>query len=82
MRPLLSLRHVVEPRLSDQWFVRMKRLARRRSRPIATARLSFVPERWGPVYDQWMAGIRDWCISRQIWWGHRFRSGNVTPAAR
>jgi valyl-tRNA synthetase len=62
---------VVEPRLSDQWFVRMKRLAAPALAAYRNGTLSFVPERWGPVYDQWMAGIRDWCISRQIWWGHR-----------
>ena len=62
---------VVEPRLSDQWFVRMKRLAAPALAAYRNGALSFVPERWGPVYDQWMAGIRDWCISRQIWWGHR-----------
>jgi valyl-tRNA synthetase len=62
---------VVEPRLSDQWFVRMQRLAEPALAAYRDGSLSFVPERWGPVYEQWMAGIRDWCISRQIWWGHR-----------
>ena len=62
---------VVEPRLSDQWFVRMQRLAQPALAAYRDGTLSFVPERWGPVYEQWMAGIRDWCISRQIWWGHR-----------
>ncbi len=62
---------VVEPRLSDQWFVRMQRLAEPALAAWREGRLRFVPERWGEVYGQWMAGIRDWCISRQLWWGHR-----------
>ncbi len=62
---------VVEPRLSDQWFVRMKRLAEPALAAYRSDRLRFVPERWGEVYAQWMEGIRDWCISRQLWWGHR-----------
>jgi valyl-tRNA synthetase len=62
---------VVEPRLSDQWFVRMQRLAEPALAAYQSGRLRFVPERWGPVYQQWLTGIRDWCISRQLWWGHR-----------
>ena len=62
---------VVEPRLSDQWFVRMKRLGEAAHAAYRDGSLSFVPDRWGTVYDQWMSGIRDWCISRQLWWGHR-----------
>jgi valyl-tRNA synthetase len=62
---------VVEPRLSDQWFVRMKPLAEPALAAYREGRLRFVPERWGEVYAQWMEGIRDWCISRQLWWGHR-----------
>ncbi len=62
---------VVEPRLSDQWFVRMQPLAAASLAAHRGGRLRFVPERWGPVFEQWMTGIRDWCISRQIWWGHR-----------
>ena len=62
---------VIEPRLSDQWFVRMKRLAEPALAAYREGRLRFVPERWGGVYAQWMENIRDWCISRQLWWGHR-----------
>ncbi|HEX9895681.1 MAG TPA: valine--tRNA ligase [Gemmatimonadales bacterium] len=62
---------VVEPRLSDQWFVRMQRLAEPALQAYRQGVLRFVPERWGPVYEQWLTGIRDWCISRQLWWGHR-----------
>jgi valyl-tRNA synthetase len=62
---------VVEPRLSDQWFVRMAPLAAPALRAYRDGRLRFIPERRGDEYAQWMENIRDWCISRQLWWGHR-----------
>ena len=62
---------VVEPRLSDQWFVRMAPLAQPALAAYQDGRLRFIPERRGDEYQQWMEGIRDWCISRQLWWGHR-----------
>ena len=62
---------MVEPRLSPQWFVRMKPLARPAIEAVKDGRIRFVPERWTKVYLEWMENIRDWCISRQIWWGHR-----------
>jgi len=62
---------VVEPRLSLQWFVKMKPLARPAIEAVKEGRIQFVPERWTKVYLDWMENIRDWCISRQIWWGHR-----------
>ena len=62
---------VVEPRLSDQWFVRMRPLAEPALEAYRAGRLAFVPERWGKVYEEWLTGIRDWNISRQLWWGHR-----------
>ena len=62
---------IIEPRLSPQWFVKMKPLAEPALQVFEEGRIEFVPERWGNVYRQWMDGIRDWCISRQIWWGHR-----------
>ena len=62
---------VVEPRLSLQWFVRMKPMARPAIEAVKDGRIRFVPERWTKVYMDWMENIRDWCISRQIWWGHR-----------
>ena len=62
---------VVEPRLSDQWFVRMKPLAEPALAAWREGRVRFIPEHRGLEYAQWMEGIRDWCISRQLWWGHR-----------
>lgn len=62
---------VVEPRLSPQWFVNMKPLAKPAIEAVRDGRIKFVPERWTKVYLDWMENIRDWCISRQIWWGHR-----------
>jgi valyl-tRNA synthetase len=62
---------VVEPRLSPQWFVKMKPLAGPALRAVKDGKVKFVPERWTKVYLEWMENIRDWCISRQIWWGHR-----------
>ena len=72
-----SVRHcyrcdtVVEPRLSDQWFVRMQPLAEKALAVLRSGELRIVPDRWEAVYVNWLAGIRDWNISRQIWWGHR-----------
>ena len=62
---------VVEPRLSDQWFVRMQPLADKALRALREGHLRILPERWEAVYVNWLEGIRDWNISRQIWWGHR-----------
>ena len=62
---------VVEPRLSDQWFVKMAPLAKPALEAYRDGTLTFVPERRGVEYALWMENIRDWCISRQIWWGHR-----------
>jgi valyl-tRNA synthetase len=62
---------VVEPYLSEQWFVRMKPLAREAIAAVQDGRIVFHPGRWKKVYMNWMENIRDWCISRQIWWGHR-----------
>ena len=62
---------VVEPRLTAQWFVRAGPLAEPAVRAVETGAVRFVPENWAKVYFQWMHDIEDWCISRQIWWGHR-----------
>ncbi len=61
----------IEPRLSDQWFVRMEPLARPALAAYRDGTIRFVPERRGEDYTAWLEGIRDWCISRQLWWGHR-----------
>jgi valyl-tRNA synthetase len=62
---------VVEPRLSDQWFVKMKPLAEPALQAVHDRRIRILPERWEAVYINWLEGIRDWNISRQLWWGHR-----------
>lgn len=62
---------VVEPSLSDQWYVKMKPLAERAKLAVQSGEVVFHPERWKKVYIHWLDEIRDWCISRQLWWGHR-----------
>ncbi len=62
---------VVEPYLSDQWFVRMQPLAVPALAVLREGKLSITPARWEKVYAHWLENVRDWCISRQIWWGHR-----------
>jgi valyl-tRNA synthetase len=61
----------VEPRLSMQWFVRIKPLADPAIEAVEKGDIRFVPESWSKTYFEWMRNIRDWCISRQLWWGHR-----------
>jgi valyl-tRNA synthetase len=62
---------VLEPLLTDQWFVDIKPLARPAIQAVETGRVRFIPELWSAVYYEWMHNIKDWCISRQLWWGHR-----------
>jgi len=62
---------VVEPLISTQWFVRMKTLAEPAIAAVESGRIEFIPENWTKTYYEWMYHIRDWCISRQLWWGHR-----------
>ena len=62
---------VVEPYLTDQWFVKVAPLAEEAIRAVEDGRIRFVPENWEKTYFEWMRNIQDWCISRQIWWGHR-----------
>jgi valyl-tRNA synthetase len=62
---------VVEPRLSEQWFVKMQPLAAPALQAWRDGEVRFHPERFGRIYEHWMENIRDWCISRQLWWGHR-----------
>ncbi|RLE29398.1 valine--tRNA ligase, partial [Candidatus Acetothermia bacterium] len=61
----------VEPLVSTQWFVKMKPLAEPAIQAVKEGKIRFIPERWTKVYFEWLENIRDWCISRQLWWGHR-----------
>ena len=62
---------VIEPYLSDQWFVKMEELAKPAVEALKSGKLRFHPEYWSKTYLHWLENIRDWCISRQLWWGHR-----------
>ena len=63
-------RTVVEPLVSMQWFVGMKPLAEKAIAAVESGRIRMVPENWTKTYFEWMRNIRDWCVSRQLWWGH------------
>jgi valyl-tRNA synthetase len=76
---------IVEPMLTDQWFVKARPLAAPALEAVARGEIRFVPENWTAVYNQWLTHIEDWCISRQLWWGHRIpawydEAGNVFVA--
>lgn len=76
---------IIEPMLTDQWYVAMEGLAKRGLEVVAQGNVRFTPENWTHVYNQWLENIQDWCISRQLWWGHRIpawydEDGNVTVA--
>ncbi|MDY3229016.1 MAG: valine--tRNA ligase [Kiritimatiellia bacterium] len=77
---------VVESRLSKQWFVKMKPLAEPAIAAVKSGEVRFVPDRWSKIYYNWMENIQDWCISRQLWWGHRipayFVSANASEELR
>jgi valyl-tRNA synthetase len=62
---------VVEPMLTDQWFVKMETLAAAGLQAVASGDVRFVPANWTTTYNQWLDNIQDWCVSRQLWWGHR-----------
>jgi len=76
----------VEPRFSDQWFIRMKELAKPAIEVVKNGKIEILPKRWEKVYYNWLNNIRDWCISRQLWWGHRIPvyycndCGNITAS--
>ena len=63
--------HTIEPKISTQWFVKMKPLAEPAIKAVRDGEIKFVPERFSKIYYNWMENIQDWCISRQLWWGHR-----------
>ena len=76
---------VIEPMLTDQWYVSMEGLAKSALEAVAGGNIKFIPENWTYVYNQWLENIQDWCISRQLWWGHRIpawydEDGNITVA--
>ena len=76
---------VIEPYLTDQWYVKVEPLAKPARDAVANGDIKFVPENWNKTYFEWMNNIQDWCISRQIWWGHRIpawydEEGNVYVA--
>ena len=62
---------VIEPLLSEQWFVSMKELAEPAIKAVRDGKITFIPKHWEKTYFHWLENVRDWCISRQIWWGHR-----------
>ena len=77
---------VLEPWLTDQWYVRIAPLAEPAISAVEDGRIRFVPDNWAKTYFQWMRNIQDWCISRQLWWGHRIpawydEAGNVLRRA-
>ena len=76
---------VIEPMLTDQWFMAMDKFAKRGLELVESGQIKFVPENWKKTYDQWLNNIQDWCISRQLWWGHRIpayydQAGNIYVA--
>jgi valyl-tRNA synthetase len=62
---------IIEPLLTDQWYVKIEPLAQPAREAVASGAVQFVPENWNKTYFQWMNNLEDWCISRQLWWGHR-----------
>jgi valyl-tRNA synthetase len=62
---------ILEPMLTDQWYVRIAPLAEPAIAAVESGSIVFVPDNWTKVYYEWMYNIRDWCVSRQLWWGHR-----------
>ncbi len=76
---------IIEPMLTDQWYVAMADMAKRGLEVVANGEITFTPDNWTHVYNQWLENIQDWCISRQLWWGHRIpawydEDGNITVA--
>ena len=72
---------IVEPLISTQWFVKIKPLAEKAIAVVESGEIVFIPENWTKVYYEWMYNIRDWCISRQLWWGHRIPAWHCRDCA-
>ncbi len=77
---------VIEPFLTDQWYVKIEPLAKPAIEAVESGKIRFIPENWDKTYFEWMRNIQDWCISRQLWWGHRIPAwyddeGNIYVAA-
>lgn len=79
---------MIEPMVSEQWFVRTEGMGAAALAAVKTDRMQIIPQRFAKIYNNWMEGIQDWCISRQLWWGHRipvwycFASASEAEAAR
>ncbi len=76
---------ILEPLLTDQWFVKVETLAKPAIKAVEEGKIRFIPENWSKTYFEWMLNIQDWCISRQLWWGHRIpawydNQGNIYVA--
>jgi len=63
--------HKIEPLLKEQWFLKMEKLKKLAEKAVASGKIEFVPKRWEKVYFDWLKNVKDWCLSRQIWWGHQ-----------
>ena len=72
---------IVEPLISMQWFIKTKPLAEKAIRVVDSGEIVFIPDNWTKVYHEWMDNIRDWCISRQLWWGHRIPAWHCRDCA-
>ena len=77
---------VIEPYMTDQWYVKVEPLAKEAIKVVENGEIKFIPENWSNTYYEWMRNIEDWCISRQIWWGHRIpawydQNGNIFVAS-
>ena len=73
---------MVEPLVSTQWFVKTRPLGDKAMAAVNEGRIAFVPDNWNKIFFNWMENIRDWCISRQLWWGHRIPAWHCATAGK